>query len=336
MKKQNTITRVLLLLLPFLSAFLYGCERDEVVTYENSRMTFVGRYAGQGTYLKSSIVKIGSADYSFLAAGNDGLQIFDVTDKSQPYPVVGYNITGYVEETYSCILGNVPYVFIAGGTGGLSVIDVSNVNSAVLDTLLSVSGDNLKTVYADTASKILYAGGTGKTMYLFDISALPNVTKISQYQTFSNINKITVKGTVAYVVQDQGIDIVSVLNPQSPDRLSQGMSDHYAFDISITGSIAAIANDNNGVLILDISNPSAPNQLGFLRAAGNALTVAAHGNTVYVGEGSGGVEAFDISNPSNPGFLADYKTTGSAVGLTYYSGYVFVSDNSDYVILRYP
>lgn len=336
MKKQNTITRVLLLLLPFLSAFLFGCEREESVIYENQRMTFVGRYAGQGTYLKSFVQRIGNTDYSFVAAGNDGLQIFDVTDKSQPVPVVGYNITGYVEDTYSAILGNVPYVFIAGGTGGVSVIDVSNVNSAVLDTLLTLSGDNIKTVYADTSSKILYAGGNGKTMYLFDISALPAVTKISQYQTFSNINKITLKGTNAYVVQDQGIDIVSVSNPQSPDRLSQGMSDHYAYDISITGNIAAIANDNNGVLILDISNPSSPVQKGFLRTESNAFTVAAYDNTVYVGEGNSGVETFDISNPSNPSFLADYKTNGKALGITYYSGYVFVSDDSDYLILRYP
>ncbi len=336
MKKQNTITRVLLLLLPLLSALLTGCEREESVIYENPRLTFVGRYAGQGTYLKSFVTKIANTDYSFVAAGNDGLQIFDVTDKSQPVPVVGYNITGYVEETYSCILGNVPYVFIAGNTGGISVIDVSNINSAVLDTLLTLTGDNIKTVAADISSKILFAGGTGKTVYLFDISALPSVTKISQYQTFSNINRIAVKGSNAYVVQDQGIDIVSFSNPQSPERVSQGMSDHYAFDISIDGNIAAIANDNNGVLILDISSPSSPVQKSFLRTGGNALTVANYGGIVYVGEGTGGVEAFSISNPSDPGFLADYKPNGSAVGITYYAGYVFVSDNSDYVILRYP
>ncbi|MCE1163765.1 MAG: hypothetical protein LWX07_00025 [Bacteroidetes bacterium] len=336
MKKQNTIARVLLLLLPFLSAFMYGCERDDVVSYENNQLTLVGRYGGQGTYLNSFIMKIGSTDYSFLAAGNNGLQIFDVTNKSQPVPVVGYNITGFVEETYSCKFGNTPYVFIAGGSGGVSVLDMSDMNAAVLDTLLSVQGDYFNTVFADTSAKILYAGGNGKTMYLFDISNLPNVTKISQYQTFSIINKITVKNSIAYVVQDQGIDIVTVSNPQSPSRLSQGMSDHYAYDIAITGNIAAIANDNNGVLILDISNPSSPVQMSFLNTDDVAIAVAVDGNTVYVAEDDSGVEAFNISNPSNPSYIADYVTSGNAVGITQYSGYVFVSDNSDYLILQYP
>ena len=336
MKKHNIIFRAAVVLLPFIFPFLYGCESDNTVSYEDENMVFVGEYSGQGTYLHSFVKRTGSTDYLFLSGGNDGLQIFDVTQKSQLVPIVGYNVTGYVKETYACYIGGGTRVFTASGTGGVSVIDVSDVNSAILDTLLALQGDDINSVFADTVSKVLYAGGSGKAMYVYDISSLPHVSRLTAYQTFSVINEIQVKNNTAYLVQDQGIDIVDVSNPQSPSRLSQGLNDHFAYDIKFSGNIALIANDVNGVLVLDVTNPSSPVQLGFLSTLGPAFAVAAYGNYVYSAENNSGVETFDISNPSNARLLAGYSTQGNAVGITQYDGHVFVSDKTKLIILRYP
>ena len=335
MSYGKNISAGLLFLLVF--SFFYGCEEDIVSSHNESReMTYLGKYGSSETFEHSFIKNLSGIDYSFLSDGNSGLQILDISNPVSPAHVVGYNVTGYVEETFVWKKDSIPYVFIAAGLGGISIIDVIDINGAVMDTVINFPGDYIRTVYVDTTHKIMYAGGDKKKVYLYDISNLPSVMSISTYQTFSIVNEILVRNNVAYVAQDQGLDIVDVSNPHTPGRLSQGISENYAYDIKLSGNYAYVANDINGVSIFNISNPSNPSEIGFIDTYDNVLGCAIDGDILYVAEDESGVEAYDISNPSNPLLLAYFNTSGNAIGLTVYRGLLFVADNIEYVILRYP
>jgi hypothetical protein len=320
----------------FLFSLFYGCEHDSVSPEQIREMTYLGKYGSSETFQHSFIKNINGIDYSFLSDGNSGLQILDISNPINPSHVVGYNVTGFVEETFVWKRDSIPYVFIAAGTGGVSIIDVKDINSAILDTTINFSGDYIRAVYVDTTNKILYAGGDNKKVYLYDISNLPSVASISTYQSFSIIDEILIRNNVAYFAQDQGLDIVDVSNPQTPSRLSQGISQNYAYDIKLSGDYAFVANDINGVSIFNIANPSSPTEIGFIDTYDNALACAIDGNILYVAEDESGVEAYDISSPTHPSLLASYDTQGNSLGVTVFRGILYVSDNIEYVILRYP
>lgn len=316
---------------------LSGCDDNNPVnSYQGATMAMIANYPTPGTSLDSYVKNLNGTDYAFVAMGSSGILILDVTNPSSIHTVTGYNISGYCEEAFPVVIRNIPYLFIASGGSGLNVLDISNINSPVLDTLINFSGDYISSVFVDSVSQIAYTGGSFNKMYILNLAALPIVSTISTYQSYSNINEIQVSNSTAYIAQDGGLDIVNVSSPGNPVRYTLGTSNDYAYDVKVSGSLAFVSNNQNGVVIFNISNPSNPQQLGVLETSDIALACTVNGNLVYVAEDVGGVETFDVFDPNTPRYLA-YFTTGSySENIFYYNGFVFVSDLNDYVILKYP
>ena len=316
--------------------FISGCEDHNMSPVNENSITPVSTYLTSGQCVDSYIKNLSGTAYSFVSLYSSGMQILNVSNPSSPQPVSSYLVSGHAEETSAVKFDSIPYVFIASGEGGLYVLNLSNITAPVLDTEISFSGDYIASVYIDTLRKALFTGGSGRNMYIFDLTSLPVVSRISTYQTYSIINEIQVYNSIAYIAQDTGLDIVNVSNLQSPVSIAAGSTGDTMYDVKLSGNLAVVANNENGVLLLNVSNPGNPSQIGFLNTTGIALACSINNNLVYVAEDQTGVEVFDISNVYNPRFLISYNTKSYSENVTYYNGYTYVSDYNSYVVLKYP
>jgi hypothetical protein len=300
-------------------------------------MTFISNYTTPGNCVSSATKIIQGTDYAFLALGNSGIEIANISNPSNPHYVVSYNLSGYQEQIAVDYINNVPYAFVASGNNGLTILDLTNINAAVLDTVVNFSGDYIQTLYLDSYNQYLYAGGKSNKMYIIDLYYLPNhISVVNNYLSFSEINEIYVQDKIAFIAQDDGLDIVNVSNPLSPYRLSHGTSEDYAYGVKVDGNLAYIANNQDGVLLLDVSNPSSPREISYIDTYDIALDCAYFGHLLYIAEDDGGVEVYDVSSPSNPRYLAQYRTNGYSESVTLFNNLLLVSNYYDLMILRYP
>ncbi len=312
-----------------------GCS-DNSITPSGVNMPVISTYPVSGICVSSFVRNIYGTDYAFLALGSAGMQILNVTNPGAPGAAGSYSAAGLTDEIYVSIIDSIPYAFLATGTGGLVVLNVSNISSPVVDTILTFAGDEIYSVFVDSASQKLYTGGKSAKLYIMDLRSIPAVTSVATYTSSTNINEIQVQNNVAYIAEDGGLDIVNVTNPANPVRYSLGTSDDYAYDVRVNGQYAFISNNNNGVLVLNVSNPVNPQQTSYLQTTDIALATTINNNIVYVAEDQSGVEAFDVSNPAAPNYLASYITNSYSEHVYFYNGYTFVADYNKYVVLKYP
>ena len=335
MKKKSLY---ILFIVPFILLSLNGCQYDSMSPYNNNgiSMTLVSAFGTAGTGVNVFAKKINTTDYGFLSLGTAGMEIINITNPASPTSVSDYPVYGYSEEVFVANLNDTSYAFVAAGTGGISVLNLSNITAPTLDTILNLNGDYINSVFVDTASKMLYAGGSSRKVYIINLSNLPAIGNINTYTTFSYINEILVDNNVAYIAQDSGVDIINVTNPISPVGLAQGITYDYAYDVKKAGNYILLSNNTYGVLIINVSNPSRPLEVGVLDTYDIALACSVNGNLVYVAEDATGVETFDISNPSRPILVAFSNTSSFSENVCYFNGFVYVSDYNDYLVLRYP
>ena len=86
-----------------------------------------------------------------------------------------------------------------------------------------------------------------------------------------------------------GLRIIDVSTPSSPQEVGFFDTDGEAFAVAVSGSFAYVADYRNGSRIIDISTPSSPQEVGFFDTGILAQGVAVSGNYVYVADGSDGM-----------------------------------------------
>jgi hypothetical protein len=99
----------------------------------------------------------------------------------------------------------------------------------------------------------------------------------------------------------------------------------YAQGVSVSGSIAYVADDYAGLQIIDVSNPTSPVRLGGYDTSGYAQGVSVSGSIAYVADVDAGLQIIDVSNPASPVRLGGYDTSGKAIGVAVAANRIFVA-----------
>ena len=87
-----------------------------------------------------------------------------------------------------------------------------------------------------------------------------------------------------------GIQLVEVADPTLPRLLATDGSAADAWNISISGDLAAVAGGKAGLHLFDLSNPLVPRRVGGAPRLSAANAVAFAGPLVLVANGSSGLE----------------------------------------------
>ncbi len=250
------------------------------------------------------VFTIGSKTYAaVIAYQDDGLQIVDISNPSDPYNLAKLENNGsrLLDAPYGVDIfkiGSKTYAAIASRfSDGLQIVDISNPSSPAAVGKL---GDN--------NSRLLDGA---HDVDVFTIGS----------KTYAAVASL----------EDDGLQIVDVSNPSSPtavgklgDNNSRELDGARGVDVFTIGSktyAAVAANYDDGLQIVDVSNPSSPTAVGKLgdnnsRELDGAIGVAVFtiGSKTYAAVASfedRGLQIVDVSDPSSPAAVGKLENSNT-------------------------
>jgi uncharacterized secreted protein with C-terminal beta-propeller domain len=212
-----------------------------------------------------------AGNYAYVADGQAGLQVIDVSNPARPVHVGAFETSGSASDV--AIAGNYAYVaekprwagnnYIGGG--GLEVIDVSNPANPA-----RVGGYDSREVYAEG---------------------------------------VAVASGYAYVADYRdGVQVINVSNPANPARVRGFGTGGYAWDVAIAGNYAYVADGGDGfftwpgqgLVVFDISTQASPARVGSFAASAYSSGVTVSGNLIYVADYQQGLLILEQSTAPPP------------------------------------
>ncbi len=237
--------------------------------------------------------------FAYVALGDRGLSIVDLTNISQPAEVAFF-WTG--DALGISLVKNL--ALVAAGHNGLFAVDVSSPALPHLAWVHQTLGyaRGLQVV-ADIAH--LLDTGTGVVAIRTLGRGAPEV--LAEYVHESRPDAIEALGNLVYLTGfTDGLQIVDVTDPAAPVLLSRSVG--HGWGLTIASGIAVIANAN--LDIIDVSDPHQPRYLAHVATPGSAMALSSTGSRVLVGFYGGGVATVDISDPEQPLTVARLVTGG--------------------------
>ena len=249
-----------------------------------------------------------NGNYAFVAAGAAGLQVVNVSNRSNPVIAASLALEGNANDIR--LLGNLAYV--AAGAAGLEVVDVTNPLGPVLRGTLSTGGTALEVAVRGTTA---YVANTSN-LFIADVTNPASMAQISTLPLSGTIRGLDVdaqRKLAVVAAGTGGIYVVDVSNPAAPVMRSQlttapGAESHA---VAIKGTVAFVADYHsfsesyqNSLASVDISTPSSPIVLSTITnesLGGNLNDVVISGNFALAADVKfvNGIPITDVTDPTN-------------------------------------
>ena len=276
----------------------------------------IGQFNDGGTAYDVYIL----GNYAYVADGNDGLEIIDISDPSAPIEIGQFDV-GYSSYHNLFILDNYAYV---GDGYDLEIIDISNP-SIPKEFIRFYCHGPVHDVYV--SGNYAYVARNYMGLEIIDISNLSFPIAVSQFDDGGCSEGVYISGNYAYVADSSdGLEIFDISEPSNPSKVGQFYDFGSATDVYISGKYAYVADSSDGLEIIDISKPSTPSKVGQYKDGGYAVGVYVSGNYAYVADSGDGLEIIDISDPSTPTELGQFNDGGFAYNVYGSDLYAYVAD----------
>jgi hypothetical protein len=193
---------------------------------------------------------------AYVAAGERGLQIVDVSDPGSPVVVGGLETPGEAKD----VVVSEDRAYVAVGDAGLVVVDIADPASPSFVGSVDTAG-YAESLELEDAVVYLADGATG--LQIVDVGNSGDPVFIGGLDTPGNAEDIEVSGNHAYVADGSaGLHVIDVGNPSSPRLESTFATAGYAHGIAVRGEAAFVGGLFDGNLqIVDISDPTSPSQI---------------------------------------------------------------------------
>ncbi|MHB1034193.1 MAG: Ig-like domain-containing protein [Pirellulales bacterium] len=267
-----------------------------------------------------------SGTLAYVADGNAGLAIIDVTNPTAPIQLGALDTGG---SAYGVAVSDL-LVYVADGDAGLAIVDVSNPASPVLLGRFDTSGSAYDVVVSGT---LAYVADNSAGLVIIDVTNPAAPVRLGGYDTDGAAGGVFVVGTLAYVADGgAGLVVIDVANPAAPTRLGGCDTSGTAYSVAIAGRTAYVADGGAGLQILDVTNPATPVQLGEYHTSGQARDVFVSGTLAYVTANQPGwngyLEIIEVGNPAATLRSGYYSTDGSFYGVTVSETLAYVTNGS--------
>jgi hypothetical protein len=244
-----------------------------------------------------------NGNFAYVAAGSTGLQIVDVSDRTNPRVVSSVATPGNANDVQ--LVGNL--AFVADGSSGIQVIDVTKPLTPVLVGSYKTAGvawdavvlGGIAYVAVDTSGVQIVDVSNPTAAVGLGIVALPGITKGLDIDASRNL--VVAVGT-------GGLFTITVANPKAPALVGSlnytsalGLPAD-ARDVALQGNFAFVADFNSNLTSVDITNPAQPI---YVASAGASATgfladVVISGNFAFGADATfgGGVPIVNVGNPA--------------------------------------
>lgn len=242
--------------------------------------------------------------YAYVAGGEAGIRIIDVSNSAQPIEAGSIALTGY---TYSVTIQG-DYLF-ATSWSGLSIYNISNPVLPELTGTYQQSSYSANDVFVVGNYAYLSIPQTG--FRIVDISD-PTTPTMVGHMTLSFPYSVSVQGNYAYLTSLSGLHIINITNPASPSQIGFYNTSGLAMDAMVMDGLAYISVATFGLRIVNISNPYNPQPVSNYTTPGGAGGIYVNNNIAYLSAFNSGLRLIDVANPTEPVLLGTYYTPNSA------------------------
>lgn len=194
---------------------------------------------------------------AYVADGNMGLQIIDVSQPTAPREVGNVDTPGRASDV--ALTGN--NALVADGFHGLQVIDVSDPGSPRIVGSVDTPGDANGVDFNVLSHQAVVADGTSIQVVSLTNPAAPMI--LGSRGMPSTAVDVVVSGFFAFVATSTaGMQVVNFSDPPSPQVIggTQQTQNTVAQEVALLGSLAFLADVIfvNAVPIFDVRNTAAP------------------------------------------------------------------------------
>ncbi len=241
-------------------------------------------------------------NFLYAAVGYQGLEIWDVSNPSNPARISCYNTSDYAKGVY--ISGN--YAYVADGDSGLIILDISDPINPALVSTYNTSGQVWNVITKDTFAFISDGYGGIK---IVNVSIPSNPVPVGSTAT-APVSYTYIKDTFAYMLSDTSLEIINVKDPTSPSKVGSYDSLLYPCRVMVIDTFAYITDLYNGFFdILSVATPSHPYKISGSGSFGYPTGLAVSGRLSYISDIIWGLRIADISDPSVISEISNYKAS---------------------------
>jgi hypothetical protein len=269
----------------------------------------------------NSIAVVGN--YVYVADGEGGLRIVDVSDPFAPFEAGYYDTAGQTESV--AVSGN--YAYVADLDQGLRVINISNPASPFETGFYNPSGLGYWAYTVKVPGDYAYVGGVDG-LHSINVSNPANPTQVGFYEIMTgSYQGVALVGNYAYVADGT---LLRIINITDPVNLIQTASydppvSESPYTVFVAGNYAYLGVGDSGVRLVNVSDPIHPNGAGIYNTPGYAWELAAAGNYAYVADGHGGLRIINVFDPMNPSLAGSYGVLGSAHEVAAVGNYAYTT-----------
>jgi hypothetical protein len=263
--------------------------------------------------------------YAWLANGEAGLTVLDVSNPSRPVQVGRYAAGGPVVALE--LVGNL--ALLAELTNGLELVNLDDpVHPWRVSGLPNLG--NVQDVVVSGSNA--FAAGSLSGIRVVDISnplqpvligGLPNSAIMGNPGT----GKLQVFGRYAFLASGSaGVTVIDVTNPAHPVVANVIETPGEVRDVQVMDTWAFVADGSDGLRIINVGLPGPSAAIGGIDTPGQANDVFVMDGCAFVADGPAGIQMIDISNPQKPVWIGGAETAGDALQVWVTGKHVFVAD----------
>ncbi len=264
-------------------------------------------------------------NYAYVAVGDGGLNIVDISNPVNPVVVGTYNPLGDTHFYDVVVRDN--YAYIAEGWSGMRIFDVSNPASITTVghwSLDSANGEPYCHSLVVSGNRVYTA--SDPSTFVIDVTNPANPQALGYYTLPNQAWELKVSGSYAYVAYGQtdgsgdppggrrqgGMRIINISDPHNPFEAGYFIpptpnGSSTVQDLDIQGNFAYIPLMNAfglDLCIVDVSTPSSPQLIGAYNGGWycNLTNICVSGIYGYAtDDDSGGLlRIFDLEEPQSP------------------------------------
>ncbi|MFH1675864.1 MAG: hypothetical protein ABIC40_02480, partial [bacterium] len=228
-------------------------------------------------------------NYAFVAAGINGLHIFDISDPLNPVWYNRLDLNGKIESVYT----SGGYAYVTDFYNGLQIIDIDPIEDAHAVKTVFFFG-NCADIVVDGGYAYIAEWDFG--LRIVDVDPIETAELVNTIDTPGFGQNVTVSGGYAYFADgDAGLEIIDVDPVETASLVKTVDTPVYAYDIAVAGTYAYVADNYGGLVVIDISVPASAVIINTVNTGSNIMGVAVDGNYAYLAVPSLGLQIIDIS-----------------------------------------
>lgn len=273
---------------------------------------------------------------AYLAVGDEGLQIVDIADPTEPAMVGSVRTRGFAN---GIAVGN-GTAWIAATRSGVRGYDVTDPGSPRLIGAV---------VPAELTYDVAIGGGVLWAASVDGLHAVdvidprrPRVVSTTDVPTPWGLQRVIVRGDVLVTAAFwAGMELYDATEPQRPELIGSIFQwECPTMDVEVVGSTAALLCESY-LSIADISDPTRPVELATVEdiagctlpeplAVSSRKLAAGGGDTLIVANDCNGLRVLDLTEPRQPEILLTRETPGHPAALSVLDDHILVASDTDH------